>query len=300
MRYDVSLTIGYDYGTPSDHARSLFRILPHDVADNQRVLSRNLVIDPLPAERRDGTDFFGNETTAAAWHDPIAAFSVSLQAQIERFPPATGLDISPGVAGLAGELAATRDIGPLSPHHFSAPSRRAPGGSDLAAFARGCLVPGQSTLETVAAIGAALYGEMIFDPEATSVDTPAQEAFANRKGVCQDFTHIMIGCLRGVGIPAGYVSGFLRTDPPPGQQKLEGADAMHAWVRAWVGADMGWTEYDPTNGRASGTDHLTVGHGRDYDDVAPVLGAMRGLGTHSTTQAVDVVALGGEDLSSAW
>ena len=92
---------------------------------------------------------------------------------------------------------------------------------------------------------------MNFDPEATTVDTPPAEAFARRHGVCQDFAQVMIACLRGVGVPAGYVSGFLRTDPPPGQPRLEGADAMHAWVRAWCGWQAGWIEYDPTNADAA-------------------------------------------------
>ncbi|WP_286789655.1 transglutaminase-like domain-containing protein, partial [Thioclava sp. UBA3469] len=107
----------------------------------------------------------------------------------------------------------------------------------------------------------------------------------------QDFSHIMISCLRGVGIPAGYVSGFLRTYPPPGQPRLEGADAMHAWVRAWAGAETGWVEFDPTNNQYAGEDYITVGYGRDYDDVPPLRGAMRGAGGQQSAQAVDVIPL---------
>jgi transglutaminase-like putative cysteine protease len=132
---------------------------------------------------------------------------------------------------------------------------------------------------------------MTFDPKATDVLTEPAEAFARRRGVCQDFSHIMIAALRGLGIPAGYVSGFLRTIPPRGKRRLEGADAMHAWVQAWCGAEMGWVEYDPTNDLAVAADHIVVARGRDYADVAPVTGALRISGPHKSTQKVDVVPL---------
>jgi transglutaminase-like putative cysteine protease len=126
------------------------------------------------------------------------------------------------------------------------------------------------------------------------VDTPATEAFAKQRGVCQDFSHIMIACLRGIGIPAGYVSGFLRTLPPPGKPKLEGADAMHAWVHAWCGDAAGWVEFDPTNDCFVGADHIVVARGRDYSDVAPIKGAMRIAGDQKSRQAVDVIPYLGE------
>ena len=139
--------------------------------------------------------------------------------------------------------------------------------------------------------GRALNAEMTFDAEATDVDTSPREAFAQRRGVCQDFTHVMIAALRGIGIPAGYASGFLRTFAPPGKPRLEGADAMHAWVQAWVGQDMGWVEFDPTNNQPAGVDYITIGYGRDYSDVAPVRGALRSAGGHESKQAVDVIPL---------
>ena len=130
---------------------------------------------------------------------------------------------------------------------------------------------------------------MKFDPDATTVDTPPAEAFARRHGVCQDFAQVMIACLRGIGIPAGYVSGFLRTNPPPGKPRLEGADAMHAWVRAWCGWQTGWVEFDPTNAIPAGTDHIVAARGRDYGDVAPVKGILRIAGDQTTEHAVDVL-----------
>ncbi len=132
---------------------------------------------------------------------------------------------------------------------------------------------------------------MSYDPDATEVDTPMADAFMARHGVCQDFSHIMISGLRSLGIPAGYVSGFLRTMPPPGKPRLEGADAMHAWVRAWCGADAGWIEYDPTNAISAGQDHIVVARGRDYSDVSPIKGVLRASGRQHTDLSVDVIPL---------
>jgi transglutaminase-like putative cysteine protease len=117
------------------------------------------------------------------------------------------------------------------------------------------------------------------------------DAFAARHGVCQDFSHIMIACLREIGVPAGYVSGFLRTEPPEGQPRLEGADAMHAWVAAWCGTQTGWVEFDPTNAIRVSSDHIVVARGRDYSDVAPVKGVLWTAGSQTTKQVVDVIPL---------
>ena len=132
---------------------------------------------------------------------------------------------------------------------------------------------------------------MAYEPGSTSVTTTASEAFAAKRGVCQDMSHIMIGALRALGIPAGYVSGFLRTTPPPGRPRLEGADAMHAWVRAWCGHAAGWLDFDPTNNSIAGTDHIEMAWGRDYGDVAPVKGVLRITGGQTSRQAVDVIPL---------
>jgi transglutaminase-like putative cysteine protease len=158
-------------------------------------------------------------------------------------------------------------------------------------FAQRHAMRGSTTLQTVLAVGRALHDAMTFDPEATEVDTPLVDAFAARKGVCQDYAHILIACLRGLGVPAGYVSGFLRTTPPPGQPRLAGTDAMHAWVQVWVGGGLGWVEYDPTNDCLAAGDHVTVARGRDYADVAPITGVLRVSGGQRGRQAVDVTPM---------
>lgn len=291
MLYEIRLAIDYDYAAPSDHIRNLVRLLPSDIPGRQRVLSRLLTVEPMPDERREAIDFFGNPTTSVAWHAPIGAVSFQLAAKVERRTAAPSGDLSALLDRLPAEIEAQQSLAPEVPHHFLGASPRVAPMTETTAFARKQLAAGMTAQQAVVAIGRALNRAMTFDAEATTVDTSAREAFAQRRGVCQDFTHIMIAALRGIGIPAGYVSGFLRTFPPPGKPRLEGADAMHAWVRAWVGFEAGWIEFDPTNDQFAGDDYVTIAIGRDYSDVAPVRGVMRTAGGHETRQAVDVIPL---------
>lgn len=291
MRYDIRLSIGYRYGAPSDHARTLVRLLPSDLPGRQRVLSRLLVVDPVPDERRDTIDFFGNAMSVLAFHQPIDQIEFTLTARAERFAPDDSLDLSPGLPALAQEVSDYRSLDPAAPHHYLGASTRVGHDPAIARFASAHADPGRTVRQTVEALARAVHAEMRFDPDATDVATPPSEAFAKRHGVCQDFSHVTIAALRSLGIPSGYVSGFLRTIPPPGQPRLEGADAMHAWVSAWCGSEAGWIEVDPTNGCVVGADHIAVAHGRDYADVAPVKGELRTSGEQTSHHSVDVQAI---------
>lgn len=289
MIYDIGMTITYEYDRPAVAGRHILRLLPADLPGVQRRISGLVTISPEPAERHDLTDFFGNAATEVAFraaHDEII-FRVA--ARVERLATPPELDISPALPRLAQEITDYRALDGDAPHHFLGPSPRTAPTPEMTAYARAQTVPGATAFETVQAIGLALNRDMTFDPDATTVDTPPSEAFARRHGVCQDFAQVMIACLRGIGMPAGYVSGFLRTNPPPGRPRLEGADAMHAWVRAWCGWQTGWVEYDPTNACSVGTDHIVVARGRDYGDISPVKGVLRIAGDQTTEQAVDVV-----------
>ena len=291
MLYDISLTIAYDYDRPAVAGRHILRLLPADVPGVQRRVTGLLTIRPEPAERRPLVDFFGNsgvEVAFRAEHDEIL-FRVS--ARVERVAEPPVLDIAPDLAGLALEIADYRALDARSPHHFLAPSPRVALGAEMTAYARELLAPGMTAVDVVRAVGLALHRDMTFDADATNVDTPPAEAFSRRHGVCQDFAQVMIAALRGIGVPAGYVSGFLRTDPPPGRPRLEGADAMHAWVTAWCGFQTGWVEFDPTNAVHAGIDHILVAVGRDYGDVAPVKGVLRIAGEQATEHAVDVIPI---------
>ena len=206
-----------------------------------------------------------------------------------RLPIGPELDISPPLERLSQELREVTNIGPRSPHHFLSASPRITVTPEIAAFAKKAVEDAETTRAAIGALGDALHDHMNFDSRATEVDTPPAVAFAMKRGVCQDFAQIMIGGLRSLGIPAAYVGGFLRTLPPPGKPRLEGADAMHAWVRAWAGAEAGWIDHDPTNASFADTDHIAVGHGRDYGDVAPVTGALRMTGGQKGSHAVDLI-----------
>lgn len=290
MLYDIKLVIRYDYATPAGGGRHLLRLLPAHVPGRQTVRSSALTIHPQPVERRNFTDFFGNavtELSLPAGHDAVA---FEARAVVDRLPQ-TLSQTDGALTDLPALLSGYLSIAPDAPHHFLPPSPRIPPDAAITAFAREAVAGHSGLIAVTEALGRALHDTLTFDALATTVDTPPSEAFAKKTGVCQDFAQIMIAGLRGMGVPAGYVSGYLRTLPPPGQPRLEGADAMHAWVRVWAGPRAGWIDYDPTNACFAGEDHVTVAHGRDYGDVAPVAGVLRIAGGQSSSQAVDMVAL---------
>lgn len=293
MLYDIGLRITQRYDSPAVGARQVAHLVPPTIPGEQEVIAAMLDVLPPPDERLDRRDFFGNGVVEIAYRTAQEQIEYKLQARVRRFGPEPSLLPSPLVAGLATEIAKIRSLAPDTPHHFLPPSPRVPTVPDLAAYAREIVPLNTPVSDAVETLGLSLNRDLSFDPEATEVSTPVAEAFAARHGVCQDFSHIMIGALRALGIPAGYVSGFLRTIPPEGQPRLQGADAMHAWVRAWCGAETGWVEYDPTNACFAGTDHVLIARGRDYGDVSPVKGVLRTAGPQDADHAVDVIEVDG-------
>jgi transglutaminase-like putative cysteine protease len=289
MLYDILLHITYSYDNPADASRHIVRLSPADLPGEQRQVAGTLSVDPKPAEWRVHTDFFGNNSVELAYFDAHKKIKFTVQSRVERPEVQRGPDRSPPLAELAQDIAGCKSLAPWAPHHFVGATARVPIDRATTAYARNLLATGFSVQDAVMAIGEALNRDFHYDPKATTVETPMLDAFHGRRGVCQDFSHIMIACLRGLGIPAGYVSGFLRTTPPPGKKRLEGADAMHAWVRAWCGTQVGWVEYDPTNVTFAGSDHVVIARGRDYADVAPIKGILRSHGKHTSTQTVDMV-----------
>ncbi|MCR8725405.1 transglutaminase family protein [Frigidibacter sp. ROC022] len=293
--YDIALEFGYRYEQPASMGRHVLRLLPLNLENQQQLVAGEVSIDPRPDDRRDGVDFFGNARTEIAYDRPISGVTFRLQARVQRTATAPQFDLSPALERLGEDLALARNLAPGSPHHFTGNSDRVQTNPAMTAYAREALSRAGTgpltAFQAVQAVGRALHRDMTFDPKATDVDTDADEAFKARRGVCQDFSHIMIACLRGIGVPAGYVSGFLRTIPPPGTERLEGADAMHAWVQAWCGTEMGWVQFDPTNDLLVASDHVVTALGRDYADVAPIRGQLRASGSQKTSQKVDVIPL---------
>lgn len=291
MLYDIKLSISYDYERLADAGRHLLRLQPLNLDGEQRVVSSFLNVEPVPTERSDRIDFFGNQVVDVSFGGTHSDMSCSVRARVDRIQTPPTFDISTPRARIAEEANSVANLAPDAPVHFLGESPRIALDPIMTAYAESHVSADMTSMEAVCAIGTALFNDMEFDPIATTADTRAAEAFERKRGVCQDFTHIMIACLRGISIPAGYVSGFLRTLPPENGPRLEGSDAMHAWVRAWCGQEFGWLEFDPTNAIAVGTDHIVVARGRDYSDVNPINGTMRTSGDQTSSQAVDVIPL---------
>lgn len=291
MLYDVRLTLEYDYAAPVHGGRHHIRVVPSTIPGVQRVVAFSLAFSPKPHLQKGFVDFFGNAVTAITMTNPHDKLEIRLTArvQVEDTPPPE--DRSPPLAQLPLEISRYWSVSADSPQHYLAASPRIQIVPEITDYARNAVAGKASVFEAVMSLCLAIHRDFEYAPEATDVETLPSEAFAIKKGVCQDFAHVMIAGLRGLGIPAGYVSGFLRTNPPPGQARLEGADAMHAWVRVWCGQQMGWVDFDPTNAIIAGADHISIGHGRDYADVSPIVGVLRTHGSHETSQSVDVTRL---------
>ena len=289
MLYDLSLHMGYSYDTPASGARHMIRVMPMTLPGRQRLIAGSLSVFPAPDEQATHIDFFRHSATSVLLRSPHSALDIRMHARVQVESPSITADFSPTLPSLPDEIAACWSLDPASPHHFLGASPRLPEDRAIADYAAQAALPGHSVREIAAALCARIHADFAYDGEATDVDTPPSRAFALRRGVCQDFSHVMITGLRSLGIPAGYVSGFLRIMPPPGQERLEGADAMHAWVRVWCGEMTGWVELDPTNDMPAGMDHIVVAYGRDYSDVAPVIGVLKSYGSQQLRQAVDVI-----------
>ncbi len=291
MLYDLRLKLDYDYDAPVSGGRHLVRVFPASIPGVQRVIAASLTISPRPAEQGGFIDFFGTQVTTLAFRTPHEKLAINLTARVDVLRADTGIDLSPQVSQISQEIAGVWDMTATAPHHFLGPSPRLAPQPDITDYARTVHRQGMSVRELALALCNSINADFAYDGEATLVDTPIAEAFELRRGVCQDFAHIMIAGLRGMGIPAGYVSGFLRTIPPEGKPRLEGADAMHAWVKVWCGRETGWIEFDPTNAMMAGRDHIVIGYGRDYSDISPIVGVLRSAGGQETSQAVDVLAV---------
>ncbi len=289
MLYDIRMELHYDYDATVHGGRHLIRVAPATIAGVQRVVAAGLSFEPRPQRESSFTDFFGNSVTTLTYLTPHNHLAIRLTARVQvedLHPPA---DLSPSRDALRQEIARFWSVAPDSPHHFLAASPRVQVVPAITEYAARATAEMPSVMTSALALCMAIHRDFAYDPKATDVETKPAEAFALRKGVCQDFAHVMIAGLRGIGIPAGYVSGFLRTNPPAGKPRLEGADAMHAWVRAWCGQHVGWVEFDPTNAMIAGPDHISIGQGRDYADISPIVGVLKTHGSHETRQSVDVL-----------
>jgi transglutaminase-like putative cysteine protease len=291
--YEIRHTTKYAYAAPVASARCLLRLLPRD-EDGQRVLRSAVELSPRPARRNERVDFFGNRVIEASIDSPHKALQITLEARIDvrrRETPAAAL--TPTWETVRHAAASFQSLEPQAPAHFLFAGRLTPLQPSVTAYARESFPAGRPILEAAMELMRRIHADFRYDPAATEVTTPLHEAFSRRSGVCQDFAHIMIVALRGLGLPAAYVSGYLRTLPAPGQKRLEGADASHAWISLWCGPAFGWLQLDPTNDMLVCDEHIVLATGRDYADVSPIDGVILGAGKQSLEVSVDVKALEG-------
>jgi transglutaminase-like putative cysteine protease len=294
MIYDLTLKIASDYAAAVKDARHVLRIRPRDGAA-QAILSQSLKVLPQPDESAIERDFFGNAVDHVLLRRAHEALTVEMRARVRVAPNLPDLDATPALAALRDAALGSRDVGPLSPVHFLASSRLVPRSAVIGEHFRDALDSAGAGGSALLALTRRIHDEFTYAPGSTRIDTPVDTVFRTRKGVCQDFAHLAIAGLRALGIPAAYVSGFLRTLPPPGQARLEGADAMHAWVKVWLGEETGWVGFDPTNGVVTAADHVEVAIGRDYADVAPIGGVFITAGPQRSRHSVDVVPVDDPD-----
>jgi len=286
--YDVTHVTTYSYATPVTFARCNLRLTPRS-GRGQDVLASSIAIDPKPATETTRTCFFGNRVTTLTIDKPHKKLVFTAKSRVDVHRDPLPLLAGGTLDEIRREAIEVESIDPSAPAHFIFPSDRVPAYPPAADYARQSFRAGRPALEGALDLIRRIRSDFTYDPDATKVSTPLFEAFEARHGVCQDFSHIMIAGLRGLGLPAAYVSGYLRTIPPPGKARLAGADASHAWVRVWLGRSVGWVGLDPTNAIPERDDHVVLAIGRDYSDVAPVDGVLFGAGGQRITVAVDVV-----------
>lgn len=299
--YDIHHDTLYHYDSPVVLSQQIAHLRPRALA-RQHNLAHALTVGPTPARLVERIDFFGNpvcQFSLYAAHDglavrahsrvrvmPLAAGDAMAAAGAYALPWEQARDhLRDALSGHATLQAAARDAGQ---YRFASPF--VPAGAEAAIYAdyaAACFPPGRPLVDAVLALCARIHREFRFDPAATGVATPVAQVFAERRGVCQDFSHLMIACLRALGLAARYVSGYLLTEPPPGQPRLIGADASHAWVSVWC-PGLGWLDVDPTNDLRPDVDHITLAWGRDYGDVCPLRGVILGGGGHRVDVAVTV------------
>jgi len=288
MIYEVNHVTHVEYDAQVRFGRFNLRLQPAPW-QGQQVSGFALTLDPA-AELSTYPSAYPVIVTRAIIDEPLKELTIS-----SRFTVSIGdamLDIPHedlAIGEVGRRALAIQDLGATAPGTYLHRSPLVPGSAEIGQWAGDLLGQDAPVLDSALALARRIRSEFDYDADATEADTPVADAFAMRRGVCQDFTHVLISALRWAGLPAAYASGYLRTLPPPGKPRLVGVDAMHAWAMLWCGPERGWMGLDPTNGCVAGADHIFVGMGRDYLDVAPIDGVFIGVGAQRLTTSVDVV-----------
>jgi transglutaminase-like putative cysteine protease len=290
MQYQVTHTTTYQYSEPVSLCQNLAHLTPRDVPE-QHCLRTALSIAPQPAVVSERIDYFGNPSTFFAVQEPHRELVVTASHLIQLSPrPIPDTSTSPPWEEVRDRLPVDRGPDTLEAYQFVFASRYTPPSPNLAAYALTSFSPGRPLLEGVLDLTGRIHRDFVYDPRATTVATPLNEVFAKRRGVCQDFAHLELACLRALGLAARYVSGYLSTHTDSDPRRLVGADATHAWLSVWC-SRLGWVDVDPTNDLVPSDKHILLAWGRDYDDVSPIKGVILGGSQHVVQVAVDVTRL---------
>ena len=288
MNYLVTHTTSYNYSEPVPLCQNIVHLQPRDTIA-QRCERYQLTVVPKPTETDFYRDSFNNRVNYFAIHESHRRLTVTAQSRLSLLAvPQYDPDSSPLWEAVAAEIQACLDRESLDALQFTLPSPQVADPAFMRDYAAQSFPPHRPVLRGAIHLMERVHNDFTYDAQATTIDTPLEQVFALRRGVCQDLSHVQLGCLRALGLPARYVSGYLRTEPPPGQPRLVGADASHAWISVYCG-DVGWVDMDPTNNVLTGSDHMSLSWGRDYSDVCPVKGIFVGGGNHTMSVSVDVV-----------
>ena len=296
MNYRVTHTTTYEYTAAVSLCQNLAHLTPRETPE-QRCSDTNLAITPEPSVLTPLTDYFGNPATFFAVQEPHRKLQITATHAIEIAPrPVPDPAQTPPWEDVRDLLHFQREPETLQAYQFVFASRYAKAGADLANYALSSFVARRPLLDALLDLTARIHTDFHYDPRATTVATPLRGGCSPiGRGVCQDFAHLQIACLRSLGLAARYVSGYLSTKPPPGQPRLIGTDATHAWIAVYC-PGLGWIELDATNNVIPSDKHVLLAWGRDYDDVSPVKGVVLGGGRHRVHVGVDVSPVSPEEV----
>ncbi|WP_028022306.1 transglutaminase family protein [Enterovibrio calviensis] len=293
MKYKVQHTTTYSYNSPVTLCYNMAHLVPRDT-DNQRCFNRLVKVSPTPVYQRESEDYYGNKTLYFSIQQPHRTLTIDVVSYLDVQPTQWQSLISSHTL-TCGELrrffaeGATEEA--RMAVEYSLDSLQIQRSETLKAFVSELFVDDKPVLQSASELTSKIFTDFTFDPTATDVTTPPEHVLKQKRGVCQDYAQLAIGCLRSVGLAARYMSGYIETLPPEGQERLVGADASHAWFAIFI-PDLGWVEFDPTNNIVASDQHIVTGWGRDYADITPLQGVVfEGGDTHSLSVAVDVLRI---------
>jgi len=288
MNYRVTHTTTYVYNKFVSLCHNLAHLRPRDYL-GQTCTGSELLINPTPAVLNEQIDYFGNHATFFTIQEPHQELTVTAVSKVRVSPPPS-LDAAatPPWDKVRTLVQAEHNQESLDAYQFVFDSPYVERSVELASYAADSFTAGRPLLEAALDLTRRIHADFEYDPTATTITTPLRDVLTLGRGVCQDFAHLQIGCLRSLGLAARYVSGYLLTSPPPGQEHLVGADASHAWLGVYC-PGFGWIDLDPTNNLMPSGKHVLLAWGRDYEDVSPIKGIVLGGGRHFVNVNVDVL-----------